>query len=176
MPRKNLFTSILIIASFLFMLFPPVPVLAAPVGSAWQDTTPDSEPANPGWERMSPWYADAGETATSSLIQINYFSPSDSIKEIFSYNSETKKWQAWPSLDDRKTGTVSATVQQTLDVVPSITDWTKATWINHPDTNLVNLSTSVQGNYAYQPYACRLLLNSGTGSATLTAIQSGTRR
>ncbi len=110
MPRKNLFTSILIIASFLFMLFPPVPVLAAPINSAWQDTTPDSEPVNPGWERMSPWYADAGETATSSLIQINYFSPSDSIKEIFSYNSETKKWQAWSSVDDRKTGMVSATV------------------------------------------------------------------
>ncbi|MCX6795767.1 MAG: serine hydrolase [Candidatus Falkowbacteria bacterium] len=59
---------------------------------------------------MSPWYQYFGDNVATSTVQINYFSPSDSVKEIFSYNSETKKWQAFPSIDNRKTGSVSATI------------------------------------------------------------------
>jgi hypothetical protein len=33
-----------------------------------------------------------------------------------------------------------------------------------------------QGNYAYVPAAVRLLITSGTGTATLTVIQSGDNR
>ena len=71
------------------------------------------------------------------------------------------------------TGTVNATVQQSLDDPNSITGgYTAVTWINHPDPNLVGLTGNVQGNYAYLPRIVRILLNSGSGSVTLTAIQA----
>jgi hypothetical protein len=69
------------------------------------------------------------------------------------------------------TGTVSYTVQQTLDNIFDAT--VTPTWFDHPDSNLVSATTNKQGNYAYIPSAVRLKLNSGTGSATLTAIQAG---
>lgn len=72
------------------------------------------------------------------------------------------------------TGTVNATVQQTLDTVTSAGSYPAITWINHPDTNLVGLSTSLQGNYAYAPKLVRILLNSGTGTVTLSVSQAGT--
>ena len=69
------------------------------------------------------------------------------------------------------TGTVNYTVQQTLD---NIFDSTATiNWFDHPDSNLVSATTNKQGNYAYIPAAVRITLNSGTGSATLTAIQAG---
>lgn len=71
------------------------------------------------------------------------------------------------------TGTVSATVQQSLDDPNGSQGYTGMTWINHPDTNLVNLSTSVQGNYAYLPKVSRILLNSGSGTVTIKLIQAG---
>lgn len=71
------------------------------------------------------------------------------------------------------TGTVSATVQQTLDDCNGTAGFTAVNWINHPDSNLVNLSTNVQGNYAYLPQWVRLVLNSGTGSATIKVLQAG---
>ena len=86
---------------------------------------------------------------------------------------------AQTSLQIDLTGTISATVQQTvnriMDPSTGLVDWTKVKWVNHPDSNLVNMTSgSIQGNYAYVPAACRILLNSGTGSAVLTALQSGT--
>lgn len=71
-------------------------------------------------------------------------------------------------------GTVNYTVQQTLDdpnsdvlpVAPSAVNW-----INHPDANLVGATTTVQGNYGYAPLFVRVLLNSGTGSVTMTLVQ-----
>ena len=70
-------------------------------------------------------------------------------------------------------GTVNATVQQSLDDPNSIVGgYAAVTWVNHPDTNLVALTSPVQGNYAYQPRIVRVLLNSGTGSVTLTVIQA----
>lgn len=69
------------------------------------------------------------------------------------------------------TGIVNYTIQQTLDnpleagVIP--------TWFPHPDTNLVSQTVNRQGNYAYLPTAVRVLLNSGSGSVTLTVTQAG---
>lgn len=72
-------------------------------------------------------------------------------------------------------GTVNATVQQTLnDPNPSsgsVGSYTAMNWITHPDTNLVGLTGNVQGNYAYAPRWVRVLLNSGSGSATLRITQ-----
>lgn len=78
------------------------------------------------------------------------------------------------SLQVAVTGTVNYTVQQTLDNVfdPAITP----VWFNHPDTNLVAQTVNRQGNYAYVPSAVRLVVNSGTGTARLTIIQSGDNR
>ncbi len=69
-------------------------------------------------------------------------------------------------------GTVNATVQQTLDDLNDSAGYTGAVWISHPDLNLVGLTGNVQGNYAYAPRWVRILLNSGSGSATLRIIQA----
>jgi len=74
------------------------------------------------------------------------------------------------SLQVTVTGTVSYTVQQTLDN-PQTTG--SPTWVNHPDTNLVAATATAQGNYAYIPAATRVTLNSGTGSVVFTVIQAG---
>lgn len=69
------------------------------------------------------------------------------------------------------TGTVNWTVQQTLD---NIFDSTiTPTWFDHPDSNMVAQTVNRQGNYAYIPRACRLVLSSGSGSAKLTVVQAG---
>ena len=71
-------------------------------------------------------------------------------------------------------GTANATVQQSLDNPNDVglilgTGYTGINWINHPDSTLVNLTGTVQGNYAYVPKIVRLLLNSGaTGTAYVT--------
>jgi hypothetical protein len=67
-------------------------------------------------------------------------------------------------------GTVNWTVQQTLD---DPNNGGTVTWFPHPDTNMVTQIVNRQGNYAYVPVAVRLLLNSGSGSATLTVVQTG---
>lgn len=70
-------------------------------------------------------------------------------------------------------GTVTWTLQQTLD---SLWDVSNPTWFSHPDPNMVAQTINRQGNYAYVPAAVRLLITSGTGTATLTVIQSGDNR
>lgn len=70
-------------------------------------------------------------------------------------------------------GSVTWTVQQTLD---SLWDISNPTWFSHPDPNMVAQTINRQGNYAYVPAAVRLLITSGTGTATLTVIQSGDNR
>jgi hypothetical protein len=71
------------------------------------------------------------------------------------------------------TGTVNATVQQSLDNPDKITGgYTACTWVNHSDSNLVGFTGTVQGNYGYLPHMVRVLLNSGSGSVALTAIQA----
>jgi hypothetical protein len=70
-------------------------------------------------------------------------------------------------------GTVTWTLQQTLD---NIWDVSNPTWFSHPDVNMVSQTVNRQGNYAYIPSATRLQISSGTGSATLTVLQSGDNR
>lgn len=70
-------------------------------------------------------------------------------------------------------GTVTWTLQQTLD---NLWDISNPTWFSHPDANMVAQTVNRQGNYAYIPSAVRLLITSGTGSATLTVLQSGDNR
>jgi hypothetical protein len=81
-------------------------------------------------------------------------------------------------------GTVNVTVQQSLDdclgLTPASVARSAVTWVNHPDSTLVNATANVQGNYAYAPLWVRLLLNSSTQAAgnfaTLTVQQLGAPR
>lgn len=75
------------------------------------------------------------------------------------------------SLQVTVSGTANYTVQQTLDN-PNAANVTP-TWFDHPDANLVAQTVNRQGNYAYIPVAIRLVLNSGSGSATITVVQAG---
>ena len=111
MSRKIRLISIYLLLSLGFSLV-PAPVFLTPTALAetiWQEGEIKTEPANSGWQRMSPWYENTGEINISSLIKINYYFPSSEVKQIFSYNEQTKKWQSWASLDNGK-DTVSATV------------------------------------------------------------------
>ena len=77
------------------------------------------------------------------------------------------------SLQVAVTGTANWTVQQTLD---NLWDIANPTWFSHPDPNMVAQTVNRQGNYAYIPAAVRLQITSGTGTATLTVVQSGDNR
>lgn len=69
-------------------------------------------------------------------------------------------------------GTANYTVQSSLDNPNTITGgFPSCIWVNSSDTNVVNATTSLQSNFAYAPFMVRLVLNSGSGSATLTAQQ-----
>jgi len=73
-------------------------------------------------------------------------------------------------------GTVNYTVQQTLDDPNSATtpvDPLAVTWINHPDSNLVNATGNVQSNYGYAPTYAKVIINSGTGYVVATFTQAG---
>lgn len=73
-------------------------------------------------------------------------------------------------------GTVNYTVQQTMDdpnaavnpVSPSAVNW-----INDPDLNFVAQTANAQGYWSFIPIWARVLLNSGSGSVTMTVQQSG---
>lgn len=88
------------------------------------------------------------------------------------------------SLQVNVSGTANFTVAQTLDD-PTNPNWiwsaggtaasfSNVVWINHPDTNLVANTVSVQGNYAYVPKMVRVTLNSesGSGYVVLQVIQA----
>jgi hypothetical protein len=65
-------------------------------------------------------------------------------------------------------GTVNYTVQHTFD-----NPWTTAspTWFDHP--TVAAKTASQDGNYAFPVAAIKVLVNSGSGTATLTVIQAG---
>ena len=72
-------------------------------------------------------------------------------------------------------GTANATVRQSLDDPNASAGYTGVIWVNHPDSTLVNLTGTVQGNYAYLPKVVQLLVNSGatgTSSVTIRVSQS----
>ena len=85
------------------------------------------------------------------------------------------EWAFGPTaLQINVSGTANATVRQSLDD-PNSGGYTSINWVNHPDSNLVNLTGTVQGNYAYLPKVVQLLLNSGgtgTSSVTIRVSQS----
>lgn len=68
-------------------------------------------------------------------------------------------------------GVVNYTVQHTFDDPFKSTGLTGATWYNHPTLNAQ--TANADGNYMAPPRAVRIIRNSGTGSATLTLVQTG---
>lgn len=72
------------------------------------------------------------------------------------------------------TGTVSYTLQQTLDDPNSPTNpvaVNSVTWFPCADTNVVNAIASAQTNYQFAPIFCRIALASGSGSVAGTFVQ-----
>lgn len=69
-------------------------------------------------------------------------------------------------------GSANFTVQQSLDD-PERTTYAGVTWLNHPDSAVVAATATAQFNYAYLPQIARIVLNSGSGSVTMTLNQSG---
>lgn len=76
------------------------------------------------------------------------------------------------SLQVAVSGTVNWTIQQTLDN-PFMTAPGDISWLDHPDADLVAQTVNRQGNYAFIPAAVRLVVNSGSGTATITIVQAG---
>jgi hypothetical protein len=87
------------------------------------------------------------------------------------------------------TGTANYTVQQTLDdpnnsTTPNDPGLSAPTpgnpmlpanvqWVNCSDTTMVNATVTAQSNYNFAPIWMRVVLNSGSGSVALTALQHG---
>jgi archaellum component FlaF (FlaF/FlaG flagellin family) len=66
-------------------------------------------------------------------------------------------------------GTVNYTIQHTFDDVFNAA--VTPVWFNHP--TIASLAVNADGNYAFPVRAIKVLVNSGAGTATLTAIQAG---
>lgn len=64
-------------------------------------------------------------------------------------------------------GTVDYTVQHTFDD-PSVGF---STWFSHP--TIAGETTNQDGNYAFPVTGIKLLVNSGSGTATLKLVQAG---
>lgn len=65
------------------------------------------------------------------------------------------------------TGTVDYTVQHTFDD-PAVGF---STWFSHP--TVAGESTNQDGNYAFPVTGIKVLVNSGSGTATLKLVQAG---
>jgi hypothetical protein len=81
------------------------------------------------------------------------------------------------SIQVKGTGTVNWTAQQSLDDPNSVTTQVlpqNMVWVNHQDPAMVGSAViaGVQSNYAFPPMWARVLLNSGTGTVTVTYIQN----
>lgn len=94
------------------------------------------------------------------------------------------KYSDWVRFDDYApggvavqlsvTGTVSYTLQQTMDDPNSPTNPVaigSMTWLPCADTNVVNAIASAQTNYQFAPIFARVALASGNGSVTATFLQ-----
>jgi hypothetical protein len=69
-------------------------------------------------------------------------------------------------------GTVNYTVQHTFDNIFALNfDPATATWFNHP--TLAAQIANADSNYAFPPRAIRVTKNSGTGTVSMTIVQSG---
>jgi hypothetical protein len=81
---------------------------------------------------------------------------------------------AW-SIQVNVSGTVNYTVQTTMDDPNDPTNpvaSTSVAWINSTDSGLVSQSTNKYSTFTGAPRYVRVLLNSGTGTATATVLQS----
>lgn len=77
-----------------------------------------------------------------------------------------------PSLSTVVSGTVNYTIQHTFDNVYAATyDPTSGNWFPHDNSDLVAATANANDNYAFPVTASRILMNSGTGTVTLTYIQ-----
>ena len=65
------------------------------------------------------------------------------------------------------TGTVNYTVQHTFDD-PAVGF---STWFSHP--TVASQSANADGNYAFPVTGVKVLVNSGSGTATLKLVQAG---
>lgn len=73
------------------------------------------------------------------------------------------------------TGTVNYTVQSTLDDPNSATNPvlpSAVVWVSTSDAAAVGATGSIQTNFAYPPIFIRALLNSGTGTVSMTVVQA----
>lgn len=73
-------------------------------------------------------------------------------------------------------GTVNYTVQFSMDDPNSPTNAVtpaEMTWNSDSDTNFVNATGTKAGSWAYIPVWARILLNSGSGTVTMTVQQTG---
>ena len=66
-------------------------------------------------------------------------------------------------------GTVNYTVQHTFDNIQDAA--VTPTWFSHP--TLTSQASNQDGNYAFPVRGVKVLVNSGTGTATATLIQAG---
>ncbi len=136
MSKKLRLISFYLLLSFSFSVF-PLPTfltLDARAETIWQEIELNSEPTNSGWYRMSAWYQNTGDANTSSTLKINYYFPSSEIKQIFSYDEKTKKWDSWSSSDNNLnavTATVSGEKKFALFIKPSTMSTGKASWYSY---------------------------------------------
>ncbi len=80
------------------------------------------------------------------------------------------------SLQVDVTGTISYTIQTSLDSPDdevSATTPANMVWVNSSDTAVVAATATAQSNFLFAPRWVRVLVNSGTGTATATFLQSG---
>lgn len=66
-------------------------------------------------------------------------------------------------------GTVNYTIQHTFDDI--FNSAVTPVWFSHP--TLASLAVNADGNYAFPIRAIKILVNSGSGTATATLLQAG---
>lgn len=79
------------------------------------------------------------------------------------------------SIQINVTGTVNYTIQSSMDDPNSATNSvlpSAMVWVATNDTNVVGATGSLQTNYLFAPTWVRCLLNSGSGSCTMTVAQA----
>lgn len=109
----------------------------------------------------------SGAVATTVTVGTNGVAGSDWVP-FDSYAS-----MAPVSIQCTVTGTANYTVQQTLQDPGSPTNpvaYASISWVNHPDSALVATASTAQGNYAYPPVWARVVLNSETGTGSVSAV------
>lgn len=89
-----------------------------------------------------------------------------------SSNAVMIDYYGWPQVAVQcvVTGTVNYTVQFTLDDIQSVAS---PTWTSSTDTGVVGATSTKTSRFDGPISAVKVLLNSGTGSVTMTVLQAG---